>query len=122
MNNNAKQQRLECYIKLAQEWRLSGMTQVDFAKSKGMTVRTFEYRLKKVREEAPESLNVSTLKGIEFAPVPTECLNAQNIIGQSTSAVDQPVMMIQTAVANLQVTNQIAPHILKTALEVIMSC
>lgn len=122
MNSNIKQQRLESYIRLAQEWKLSGMTQMDFAMSKGMTLRTLEYRLKRVRNEAPESLSESALKRIEFSPVPREYLDARNTAALSTAAVDHPVMMIHTAVANLQVTNQVAPHILKAALEVMLSC
>lgn len=122
MNTITKQQRLDNYIRLAQEWKQSGMTQLEFALSKGMTVRAFEYRIRKVRDEAPESLTESALSRLEFAAVPKECLDTQNRIRQLEDAEAQPVMMIQTSTASLQVTNQIPPHILKTALEVILSC
>ena len=41
---------------------------------------------------------------------------------ESTEITDQPVIMIQTALANIQASNQVDPYLLKTALEVIMSC
>lgn len=122
MNTITKQQRLDSYIRLAQEWKLSGMTQVEFALSKGMTVRAFEYRIRRVRDEAPESLDESALRDIEFTPVPKEYLDLQTMNGRLENTESQPVMMIQSSAASLQVTNQIAPHLLKAALEVILSC
>ena len=122
MNTITKQQRLDSYIKLAQEWKLSGMTQSEFALRKGISINAFRYRLKKVRNEVPEKFNEPSLGEIEFVPLPDECLAVQSRIIQSDDSEDQPVMMIQSSSASLQVTNRIAPNLLKAALEVILSC
>ncbi|MDY5423056.1 hypothetical protein [Hornefia butyriciproducens] len=52
MNSEIKRQRLETYIRLAQEWKSSGMTQAAFAKSKGMSLDTFS---RKSAEMLPKS-------------------------------------------------------------------
>lgn len=122
MNSEIKRQRLETCIRLAQEWKSSGMTQAAFAKSKGMSLDTFKGRLKKVRRNALEKLAESSLLQTAFAAVPKEHIYTSGRIYEEITPADQPVLMIQTGGACLQATNQIEPHLLKTALEVMLTC
>ena len=122
MNSKHYHRTLEASIQLVQEWKLSGLTQVAFAKSKGMTDRQMEYQVRKVRQQSPESLCESALAKVDFVAVPQEYLNSSTMMYESTEITDQPVMMIRTGAANLQVSNQVDPYLLKTALEVILSC
>lgn len=122
MNSETKRHRLEACIQLAQEWKLSGMTQAEFARTKGLTLEAVKYRIRKVRENAPEMLTGSALTGAEFAPIPQKFVNPSNRIYDDIPMTDQPVLMIQSARACLQATNQIEPYLLKTALEVMLTC
>ena len=49
MNSEKRKQRMEACIQLAQEWKLSGMTQAKFASSKGMSLEAVKYRIRKFR-------------------------------------------------------------------------
>lgn len=122
MNSENKRQRMEACIQLAQEWKLSGMTQAEFAKSKDLGLETVKYRIRKVRENAPDMLIGSALSQAEFAPVPQESMNPSIPSYDDLPMTDQPVLMIQTGGACLQATNQIEPYLLKTALEVMLTC
>lgn len=117
-----KRERLEEQIRLVQEWKVSGMTQVDFAAAKGIGLRALEYRIRKVRDLAPESLSDVQLETIEFVPIPTEHIRTSEAVHIDSSMTDPPVLMIQTGRAFLQATNQIEPYLLKTALEVMLTC
>ena len=122
MNSETKKQRLEAYAKLAQEWKLSGMTQTEFARRKGLSIETVKYRIRKVRETAPEMMTGSALVETEFAAIPQEHLGVSGHSYEEIPLTDQPVLMIQTGGACLQATNQIEPYLLKTALEVMLTC
>lgn len=121
MNSEKRKQRMEACIQLAQEWKLSGMTQAKFASSKGMSLEAVKYRIRKVRECAPDMLFGSALCQTEFASVPQEFVNSSDPTCDNPMA-DQPVLMVQTGGACLRVTNQIDPYLLKTALEVMLTC
>lgn len=122
MNSETKRHHLEDYIKLVQEWKLSGMTQSEFARTKGLTRDMVKYRVRKVQKYAPEMLTESALTGVEFAPVPQEFVKAPKPMHEELPMTDQPVLMIQSDRACLQATNQIEPYLLKTALEVMLTC
>lgn len=122
MTTKQKKNKFEECIQLAQEWKNSGLTQAAFAKSKGLTLEAVKYRIRKVRESAPEMLAGSALIKAEFAPVPKELVNSHGKAYETLSMTDQPVLMIQSGGACLQATNQIEPYILKTALEVMLTC
>lgn len=114
--------RLKEYIKLVQEWESSGMTQADFAAAKGIKLRTFEYRLQRVRKLAPESLTDVELKTVEFVPIPSGYASPPEPARMDSEMTEQPVLMIQSAGTCLQATNQIDPYLLKTAMEVMLRC
>lgn len=80
------------------------------------------YLLKKVRRNAPEKLAESSLLQTAFAAVPKEHIYTSGRIYEEITPADQPVLMIQTGGACLQATNQIEPYLLKTALEVMLTC
>lgn len=122
MNAETRRKRLEADVQLVQEWKLSEMTQVEFAAAKGITVRALEYRIRKVRNEVPEMLSDAALAEVEFIPVPGEYVNACNRMDRENPMSEQPVLMLQTSSASLQATNQINPCLLKTALEVMLTC
>lgn len=122
MNSETKKQRLEAYTRLAQEWKLSGMTQAEFARRKDMSLECVKYRIRMVRETAPEMMSESALMETEFAAVPKEHLNVSERTYEDVSLTDQPVLVIQSTGACLQATNQIEPYLLKTALEVMLAC
>ena len=122
MNSENKRQRLEAYVRLAQEWKLSGMSQAEFARMKGIGVKALSYRIRKAREDAPEMLVRSALATAEFAAVPQEHINISGRVYEEIPMTDQPVLMIQSSGACLQATNGIEPYLLKTALEVILTC
>ena len=114
--------RIEDCIRLAQEWMLSGMTQAEFARLKGITERSVNYQVGKVREKAPESLNEVALAEVEFSPVPKEYLDPSRRVYDASEMTDQPSLMIQAGAGCLQATNQIDPYLLKVAMEVLLSC
>ena len=122
MNSEIKKQRLEAYVQLAQDWKRSGMTQAEYAREKGMSLETVKYRIRKVRETDPEKLARSVLAEVEFAPIPQEITGSPERMCEGITMTDQPVLMIQTGGVCLQTTNQIRPHLLKTALEVMLRC
>lgn len=122
MKPEIERQRLEVSVRLAKEWKNSGMTQAEFARQKGLTYETVRYHVLKVREIAPERMEESTPAETEFVAVPPAHLNRSGRTSEELPLTDQPVLMIQSAGACLQATNQIEPHLLKTALEVMMTC
>lgn len=122
MNTNTKQHRIESYIQLTQEWSASGLTQAEFARRKGISVRALSYRIRKARREAPNRFKDTELCNTEFNPVPKEYMNYSSCVYDSGEMADQPALMFQSAVGCLQVTNQIDPYLLKTAMEVMLSC
>ena len=117
-----KKYRIEESIRLVQEWKLSGMTQAEFARIKGLTERSVEYQVRKVRQQAPESISESALAQVEFAPVPSEVLNHTHRVYDAGEMTEQPALMFQSGAGCLQVTNQIDPYLLKVAMEVMLSC
>ena len=72
MNSETKRQRMEASIRLAQEWKASGLTKGQFAQVKGIDISKLKYQIRKVQENAPEALTESALAGVEFAPIPME--------------------------------------------------
>ena len=122
MNTNTKQQRMNSYIQLAQEWYASGLTQAEFARQKGLTVRTLSYRICKARNSAPDMFTDTTFNGVELAAVPKEYLDPSSRMYDVGEMTDQPSLMIQAGAGCLQATNQIDPYLLKVAMEVLLSC
>ena len=122
MNTDTKKQRMESYLQLAQEWYASGLTQVEFATLKGMTARTLSYRICKARREMPNQFADATLSKADFTAVPQEYLDYGGRMYDAGDLTDQPSLMIQAAAGCLQATNQIDPYLLKTAMEVLLSC
>ena len=122
MNEIMKKSHLEASIQLVREWKLSGMTQVEFAKIKGMTERQVEYQVRKVRKQAPEYLNEIVEDHIEFTPVPQEHLSCNGRMHDAGEISEQPALMFQSGAGCLQATNQIDPYLLKVAMEVMLSC
>ena len=121
MNPETRKKRLDAAVRLVQEWKVSGMTQVEFAASKGMSVRALEYRIRKVRDLAPETITDEALAQVTFARIPTEYVAHESAYGDSTLN-DQPVLMVQASVGCLQATNGIEPSLLKMAMEVMLQC
>ena len=80
MNEVMRKSHLEASIRLVQEWKISGLTQMEFAKVKGMTERQIEYQVRKVRKQAPECLDEHLLNHSEFAPVPKEYVQSQGLL------------------------------------------
>ena len=122
MNPLMNKQHMQASISLAQEWKLSGMSYREFAKTKGISPESLKYHVHKVRRESPESLDEAALATVQFVPVPQKCMDTTNIGCPNAAISGQPVLTIQTATANLQICNQVNPYLLKTALEVILSC
>ena len=122
MNSEIKRERLTACIQLAQDWKRSGMTQAEYAESKGLSLETVKYRIRKVREKAPEMLARSVIAETEFVPIPQEIINSPDAVVDEIQMVERPVLMIQSAGVCLQATNQIRPHLLRTALEVMLRC
>ena len=122
MNEVMRKSHLEASIQLVREWKHSGMTQMEFAKIKGMTERQIEYQVRKVRKLAPEYLDEITTDHVEFAPVPQEHLNCSGRMYDASGIADQPTLMFQSGAGCLQATNQIDPYLLKVAMEVMLSC
>ena len=122
MNDVMRKSHLEASIQLVREWKLSGMTQMEFAKIKGMTERQMEYQVRKVRKQAPEYLDEIVADHIEFAAVPQEHMNCSYHMYDAGETSDQPALMFQSGAGCLQVTNQIDPYLLKVAMEVMLSC
>lgn len=122
MNSETKRQRLEAYAGLAKEWKNSGMTKAEFARRKGLSIETVKYRIRKVHDTAPEMMDESMPVETEFAAIPPEHLNISGRTYEEVPLTDQPVLMIQSAGACLQATNQIEPYLLQTALEVMLTC
>ena len=117
-----KKNNIEESIHLVQEWKASGLSRDKFAALKGMTRDQMKYRIRRVRELAPESLIVSAADKIEFAPVPQEHLDCSNRMYDFAVITNQPALMFQSGTRCLQATNQIDPHLLKVAMEVMLSC
>lgn len=122
MRSTTKRELLEEQIRLVQEWKVSGMTQVDFAAAKGIGLRALEYRIRKIRNLAPEKLADTELETVEFVPVPIECIQTPEGVHIDSGKNGQPVLMIQSGRTCLRATNQIEPYLLKTALEVMLTC
>ena len=122
MNEVMRKSHLEASIQLVREWKHSGMTQMEFAKIKGMTERQIEYQVRKVRKQAPEYLDEIVADHIEFAPVPQEHLSCSNQMYDAWENVDQHALMFKSGSGCLQATNQIDPYLLKVAMEVMLSC
>ncbi len=117
-----KKSTIEESISLVQEWKASGLSQYKFAALIGMTRDQLAYQIRKVRELSPDSLDESSEKKIEFAPVPQDSLSCGNQMYDAGEMADQPSLMFQSAAGCLQVTNQIDPYLLKVAMEVMLSC
>lgn len=122
MNETMRKSHLEASIQLVQEWKRSGLTQMEFAKTKGMTERQIEYQVSKVRKQAPECLDDYSTDQANFVPVPQEHLSHSGRMYDAGEITDQPALMFQSGVSCLQVTNQIDPYLLKVAMEVMLSC
>lgn len=124
MNTKSQKILLEDRIQLACEWKASGLSQVEFAKLKGISLSDFRYQIRYVRERAPERIDDSVPTGIQFAPVSPELIgrDQSDLMEPTSISTEDPVLTVQFNSVNLYVTNQIDPSLLKTALEVIMSC
>ena len=109
-------------IMLVQEWKASGLTAEKFAGLKGLTKDQMKYQIRKISKLSPESLVASPAEKIEFTPVPQEHLDHNGRMYGAGEITDQPALMFQSGVGCLQVTNQIEPHLLKVAMEVMLSC
>ena len=113
---------IEDCIQLAHEWMLSGMTQAEFARAKGITERSVKYQVGKVREKAPKRLKEAALAEVEFSPVPQEYMDPTSRVYDASEMTDQPSLMIRAGAGCLQATNQIDLRLLKAAMEVLLSC
>ena len=109
-------------IQLVQEWKSSGLTQIEFARLKGIEIGDLRNQIRYVRRKAPESLNDFVPERIQFAPVTPDLINVSNSIEQIPFSTEHPVLTIQLNTANLYASNQINPSLLKTAIEVVLSC
>ena len=93
-----------------------------FAQAKGMTLTKLKYQIRKAREYAPELRKRGASGSIEFAALPQNVEAVPSGELPEDPLTEPPVLMIQTAAACLQANNQIDPLLLKTALEVMISC
>lgn len=122
MNFLNKEQRLEANLRLAQEWKMSGMTQAMFAQEKNMTLNNLRYRIRYARERAPEQFMDPAPKNPEFVLVSEEYESFSDHKRTQDRTIEKPALQIQVSSISLQVNNQIDPSLLKTTLEVILSC
>ncbi|OLR54941.1 hypothetical protein BHK98_01915 [Hornefia porci] len=122
MYSDGENKKIADYIRLAQEWRVSGMTRTEFARTKGLSRDVVAYRIQRVQEVAPEMLAVSAVNKPEFAPVPNELVSASERECNEDSVLSRPVLTVRTSGGLLQVSNQVEPQILKAALEVMVTC
>lgn len=119
--NVTSKSRLEERIRLAQQWKISGLTQVEFARQKGIEIGDLRYKIRYVREKAPESLTDSIPEDSQFVPVPPELLHdpegsVKPLFGPSA----HPVLTIQSGSVSLSASNQVDLTLLRSALEVIL--
>ncbi len=113
---------LEERIRLAHEWKTSGLNQVEFAKVKGMEIGNLRYQLRYVRERFPERINDFVPAETQFASVPSDIISSSDFMEPVPFSIEHPVLTIQSNSINLCASNQINPSLLKTAIEVVLSC
>lgn len=121
-SESAKRQRMASYIRLAQEWKQSGMSQKQFAEYKGLTYEALKYRVRKSKEMLSDSdLNNPSMNqsvtNLEFVPVPAEIrTGSDNVYTVEPANPDRPEIMIHWHDVRIQTCNQIHPNLLKTML------
>ena len=120
--NSLNKTCLEERIRLVQEWKSSSLTQIDFAKLKGIEIGDLRNQIRYVRKKAPESLSNPAPGEIQFVSVPPELINVSNRMEQIPISTEHPVLTIQLNAANLYASNQIDLSLLKAAIEVVLSC
>ena len=113
---------LEERIHLALEWKASGLTQIDFAKLKGMDLSDLRYQLRYVREKFPEVINDSDSVETLFIPIPPELINDPDSTETPSVSTKDPVLTIQFNSISIYASNQINPSLLKTVIDVVLSC
>ncbi len=120
MNSTSKRSQLEERIHLAQEWKISGLTQIEFARQKGIEIGDLRYQIRYVREKAPESLNNFIPEENRFISVSPELFHVPDVRIKPISIPENPVLTIQAGSVRLSAGNQINPALLRSALEVIL--
>ena len=113
---------LEERVRLVQEWKASGLNQVDFAKIKGMEIGDLRYQIRYVRERVPERLNNFVPEETLFVPVPPELIKDPDRTEKPSAFMKDPVLAIQLNSISICASNQINLSLLKTAIEVVLSC
>ena len=113
---------LEERIRLVQEWKASGLNQVEFAKVKGMEIGDLRYQIRYVRERVPERINNFIPEETLFVPVPPKLINTPDHTETPSALVKDPVLTIQFNSISICASNQITPSLLKTVIEVVLSC
>ena len=121
MNPKSKKY-LEERMRLVLEWKSSGLTQVEFAELKGIDIKDLRNQIRYVRRNDPQSLSDFASPETQFVSVPPELINPHNPLELTPFSTEVPVLTIQSNSANLYASNQIDLTLLKTALEVILSC
>ena len=122
MKSKSIKSSMEERIQLAQEWKASGLNQVEFAKMKGMEIGELRYQLRYVRERTPESISDIIPTETQFATVPPELINLSNHMEPTPASSEHPALTIHSNSVTLCASNQIDPSLLKIAMEVILSC
>ena len=113
---------IEESMQIVQDWEASGLSRDEFAALKGLTFNQLRYHISRVRKLSSEELWMSSVDKIEFAPVPHEQLNCSSYMFTAGEVADQPSLLFQSGAGCLQATNRIDPHLLKVAMEVMLSC
>jgi len=98
------------------ECQNSGLTQAQWCELRGISLKTFEHRCKRVRDKVSESIGETdpSLPPPAFAELPADVMkNAQD------SSLGMPTMVIKFENATVELNNGVLPAHLKMVLEVL---